>query len=125
MILAGDLVGKGPEVKSVVRFARENRLQAVKGNFELAWLYWHEEPEKRRLADTAQAKLLDADDWAWLKALPLFIRLEAFNAVVVHAGCVPGVPLERQDAHVLTHIRCLTAAGHVRWPSSVRASHYT
>ena len=45
VILAGDLVGKGPEVKNVVRFARHNKFLAVKGNFEVAWLiarnnYW-------------------------------------------------------------------------------------
>lgn len=125
VILAGDMVGKGPDVRSVVRFARQNNFRAVKGNFEVAWLYWREDPDRRRLpgTDAVQAKSLEAEDWDWLAALPLFIRLPAFNAAVVHAGCVPGVPLERQEAHVLTHIRCLTPDGRVRCCLSCRAAH--
>ena len=108
-------MGKGPEVKNVVRFARQNKFLAVKGNFEVAWLYWHEDPDRRKLGDAAQARQLDAEDWAWLESLPLFLRLPAFNVAVVHAGCVPGVPLERQESHVLTHVRCLTPEGRVRF----------
>lgn len=122
VILAGDMVGKGPDVKSVLRFARQNGFEAVKGNFELAWLYWHEDPERRRLSDAAQARLLDDADWAWLASLPLYIRLPAFGAAVVHAGCVPGVPLERQEARWLTHIRCVSAEGRVRAMSCCSAS---
>jgi len=113
VVLAGDMVGKGPDVKSVLKFARYNHFLAVKGNFEVAWLYWHEDPEKHRLpsVDAAQATQLDAADWAWLASLPLYVRLPSFGVAVVHAGCVPGVPLEKQESHVLTHLRCLAPDG--------------
>lgn len=125
VVLAGDMVGKGPDVKSVLRFARHNNFLAVKGNFEVAWLYWHERPESRRLSavDAAQAKQLDEADWAWLASLPLYLRLPSFGVAVVHAGCVPGVPLEKQEAHVLTHVRCLAPDGRVRLDAAFRDEH--
>ena len=57
------------------------------------------------------AELRD-EDWEWLSALPYFLRLggllpDGGDAVVVHAGLVPGLPLERQRPDDMMHIRTL------------------
>jgi len=64
------------------------------------------------------AMSLDADHVAWLKSCPVILRLgelKAFHgeAVVVHAGLVPGLPLEQQDPASVMNMRILDLATHV------------
>lgn len=54
----------------------------------------------------------------WLAALPLILQIDlpstatstTTKLVVVHAGLVPGVPLEQQDPHAVMHLRSLSSA---------------
>jgi hypothetical protein len=55
-------------------------------------------------------QLSDAD-WALLEGMPLYLELPAHAARVVHAGMLPGLPLHRQEAWTLTHIRSVDAQG--------------
>jgi hypothetical protein len=48
---------------------------------------------------------LDERDWSLLEALPLYLDVSEHDARVVHAGLVPGKPIEDQDPWVLTNIR--------------------
>jgi hypothetical protein len=52
----------------------------------------------------------------WLAALPLILRVKlppnltssfGDTLIVVHAGLVPGIPLEAQDPHAIMHMRSL------------------
>lgn len=45
------------------------------------------------------------EDREWLEALPYSIRFPSFGCVVVHAGLVPGVPLESQSLEAMTTMR--------------------
>ncbi|KAL2838607.1 Metallo-dependent phosphatase-like protein [Aspergillus pseudodeflectus] len=65
------------------------------------------------------ALALSREQIEWLAALPLILRVRipegvssslGENLVVVHAGLVPGIPLEEQDAHAVMHMRSLTSA---------------
>jgi predicted phosphodiesterase len=67
---------------------------------------------KTHAADLATAKSLKPRHRAWLSALPLILRVGDLGprygeVVVVHAGLVPGVPLESQDPHAVMNIRTL------------------
>ncbi|KAL2800888.1 Metallo-dependent phosphatase-like protein [Aspergillus keveii] len=62
------------------------------------------------------AMALSREQLNWLAALPLILQVRiregvssslGESLVVVHAGIVPGVPLEEQDAHAVMHMRSL------------------
>ncbi|MCC6214091.1 MAG: metallophosphoesterase [Polyangiaceae bacterium] len=111
LVLVGDLVARGPDSAGVLALARRAGALGVRGNHELrllearaARLRGERGP---RLGPSQEALLgeLTDEDWAQLEALPLWLELDEHEARVVHAGLVPGVPVEEQDPWVLTRIR--------------------
>jgi predicted phosphodiesterase len=114
VVLAGDLVAKGPDSRGVVQFVREIGALAVMGNHDS---YALEVKRKRQLGDIKRPRAwlldkLDESDWAFLASLPAFRRLgreseDGPEAVVVHAGLVPGIPLEEQQQEHLRNLRSL------------------
>jgi hypothetical protein len=56
-------------------------------------------------------RALSEEDFATLKALPLWLDLPGHGVRVVHAGVEPGVPIEAQEPTTLTAIRCVTRKG--------------
>ncbi|OAA77209.1 protein phosphatase family protein [Akanthomyces lecanii RCEF 1005] len=72
-------------------------------------------PHSETTINTAAA--LSAVQLQWLASLPLILRITLSqhhssplaNIIVVHAGLVPGVPLDRQDPHEVMHLRSLVA----------------
>ena len=129
VVLAGDLVAKGPDSRGVVQLAREIGARAVLGNHDDycidVWRKRHQ-GETRRLRRWLLDKL-DDSDWAFLENLPLFVRLGAEREggpefAVVHAGAVPGVPLEEQERDNLLSLRSLVGGSApsrrllMRWP---------
>jgi hypothetical protein len=114
VVLAGDLVAKGPDSQAVVQFARENGILAVMGNHDAFALAHRNDVGKIDRAHGRRIYLgqLRPEDWAYLEALPLFLRLGRANPagpeyVVVHAGAVPGVPLEQQKREHLLSLRSI------------------
>ncbi len=124
LVLVGDLVAKGPDSQGVLAFARERGALAVMGNHDAHVLRLREvalgraaddgrraRPEHQQVLDT-----LTEPDWAFLEALPVLLRLGPERAggpdtAVVHAGVVPGVPLEQQDREHLLTLRSITREG--------------
>ncbi len=129
VVLAGDLVAKGPDSRGVVQLAREIGARAVLGNHDDYCLdLWRKrhQGEARRPRRWLLDKL-DESDWAYLESLPLFLRLGAEREggpefAVVHAGAVPGVPLEEQERDNLLSLRSLVGGSApsrrllMRWP---------
>ncbi|KAJ5833581.1 hypothetical protein N7474_001892 [Penicillium riverlandense] len=163
LILAGDLVNKGPDSPGVVDLAIKLGASAVRGNHDNAVLnaaaeinttrasLLHsggldgspavpENPEADPPGDTVQeipdkcvsattgssmahsatthstALALSTRQLDWLAALPLILRIKipdnltssfGDTLVVVHAGLVPGTPLEEQDPYAVMHMRSL------------------
>ena len=124
VVLAGDLVAKGPDSAGVVALARKLGALAVLGNHDRRVLRIREiqggrarddghpvKPEHQRVVDT-----LSAADWAYLQALPPFLRLGPERpgepeTAVLHAGAVPGLPLEEQDRENLLCMRSIRDDG--------------
>jgi len=117
LVSVGDLVAKGPDSRGVVRLWRELGALAVRGNHDQHCLRWWaarcagEEPPKLRPAHQRVAETLRDEDWTWLSALPLWIELDAHDALVVHAGLLPGRPLEDQDPYDLMNMRSILDDG--------------
>jgi diadenosine tetraphosphatase ApaH/serine/threonine PP2A family protein phosphatase len=101
VVLVGDLVRKGPDSAGVVRRVRDIGARAVRGNHDVHFI------------SRGEAGALRADDREWLETLPLFLRLPRHGAIVVHAGLVPGVPLEDQEPEHLLTMRSIRPDGSV------------
>jgi len=122
LIMVGDLIGKGPNPKEVIRIVREMNGKAIQGNHEFNLLKWKRrgaplpDPlEKIKDAYAATVAELDEADWEWLASLPYVLRLElpssAGTVLVVHAGLAPGTPLDQQKPGVMVHIRNIDGEG--------------
>ncbi|MDP2270382.1 MAG: metallophosphoesterase [Archangium sp.] len=110
LVLVGDLVAKGPDSAGVVQRARELGALAVLGNHD-AHLLDVKAGLSKKAHHSKVAVTLRADDWRYLDQLPLWLDLPELNALVVHAGLIPTVELERQPKHVLLNMRSLDAEG--------------
>jgi len=116
LVLVGDLVAKGPDSCGVLGLVRTLGARAVRGNHDHAVLRWHDAIEKgtapvRGTQHLNVARQLSSEDWALLIGLPLFLRLPAHTAIVVHGGLVPGVALDEQNPDLLMNIRTLRPDG--------------
>jgi hypothetical protein len=117
LVLVGDLVAKGPDSRGVIRLLRKLGARAVRGNHDehcLKWWYAEragEPPPALRAAHQQVADTLEEEDWEWLSDLPLWIELPEHEALVVHAGLVPALPLEEQAPHDLMNMRSILADG--------------
>ncbi|KAJ1451859.1 Metallo-dependent phosphatase-like protein [Pelagophyceae sp. CCMP2097] len=116
VVLVGDLVNKGPESARVVKWCRENAIRAVRGNHDESALAVSQMSKKNKNKKNGGPTLaekysylvdLAPEDLAYLADLPYTISLPHFHAVVVHAGLVPGVPLEAQSPEDMTRMRSL------------------
>jgi len=117
VILAGDLVAKGPDSQGVVQFARENALLGVLGNHDAYALAHRQDANKRsHQGRRSYIATLLPDDWDYLEALPLHLRLGPAKpgdpeTLVVHAGLVPGLPVEEQKREHLLSLRSIADTG--------------
>jgi hypothetical protein len=102
LVFAGDLVAKGPDSQAVVALARERGALAVLGNHDAHVL---------KASHREAARALREPDWQYLETLPLWLDFPELNALVVHAGLLPQVPLEQQPRHLLLNLRSIDAEG--------------
>jgi len=112
LIFVGDLIARGPDSLGVLDVARRTGALIVRGNHEQKLLDWHEDDETdlgRTHLEVARA-MRDVD-WTLLETSPLWIDLPEHGARVVHAGVLPGVPIEEQDPNTLMRIRTVGVKG--------------
>lgn len=116
VILAGDIVNKGPKSVAALRRARTlEQCYSLIGNHELVSLRGRaargggSSPDAApRYAWTDELEEADVD---WMRRLPFTIALPAHGAMVVHAGLVPGMPLKAQDSMAMVTMRNLVREG--------------
>jgi diadenosine tetraphosphatase ApaH/serine/threonine PP2A family protein phosphatase len=117
VIFAGDLVDRGPKRLECVELAM--RHECVLGNHEEKHLRIRRKPRPDVIPDHAETRrVLDERHFAYFESLPLYLRVPEANAVVVHAGVLPGLPIESQSASILLHGQCIRPPeGKSCWPS--------
>lgn len=116
LVLVGDLVARGPDPTGTLDLVQRLGARAVRGNHEDKLLRWYATRRSGRAAalgpvHRATARALRKRDFAFLASLPLWLDLDEHDVRVVHAGLVPGVPMEHQEPWALLSIRCLGPAG--------------
>lgn len=105
LILAGDLVDRGPDSVAVVRRARELGLECVMGNHEHKFVKWFRSQGSR--VDVYDRRdyygQLSDQDINYIMNMPTHIELD--DVIVVHAGLKPGIPLSSQTKDDLMYLR--------------------
>jgi len=128
VVLAGDLVAKGRTRAGSCNWRAKWGALAVLGNHMTTASTCGTAPAgETRRPRRWSLDTLDEADWAFLESLPLFVRLGPEGpggpeSVVVHAGVVPGVPLEEQERDSLLSLRSMVGGTAptrrllMRWP---------
>lgn len=110
VVFVGDLVNKGPKSAQVVEFVMRNGWYSVRGNHDevcLLELKQCRENERAPSSKYAWTTELTKIVQEWLQDLPYAIHIPSRSIIVVHAGLLPGVPLEEQHLDVFLHMRCV------------------
>ncbi|KAB8074341.1 Metallo-dependent phosphatase-like protein [Aspergillus leporis] len=139
LIFTGDLINKGPDSLGVVDLARKYSASCVRGNHEDRVLSLrHNMITADTLADDSKdddnlhrglytkerklARQMSEEQAGWLDTCPVVLNVgqikDMGQVVVVHAGLIPGVDLERQDPYGVMNMLTVDLETHV--PSSSR-----
>ncbi|XP_078578389.1 bis(5'-nucleosyl)-tetraphosphatase, symmetrical-like isoform X2 [Branchiostoma floridae x Branchiostoma japonicum] len=106
-ISVGDLINRGPMSAQVVSLVRNRSILAVRGN--------HEEKFLKNLTMSKKMPLsqeFTEEEVNFIRNLPYTIIIPSLNAIIVHAGLLPAVPLTKQDPYVLTCMRNVVKTNH-------------
>lgn len=151
LIATGDVISKGSDSAGVLDELIRLKATSVRGNHEDRILalkeqvlgtninapQWSETSSKSISRDAKLIKHLKPHHFKYLHTMPLILRIPmlplaqtpttradspiAEEILVVHAGLVPHMPLEKQDPYFVMNMRSLHPKSHV--PSSERAHH--
>ncbi|KAJ5360451.1 Molybdenum cofactor biosynthesis MoeB [Penicillium concentricum] len=137
LIFVGDMINKGPDSTGVVELARQLSASSVRGNHEDRILLLRQHMVKtktlatpdddeesrfdsRELDQRALARSLSDEQAQWLENCPVILNVGQVpgmgQVVVVHAGLVPGVELEKQDPSSVMTMRTIDLDTHVPSP---------
>ncbi|XP_015905911.1 bis(5'-nucleosyl)-tetraphosphatase PrpE [asymmetrical] [Parasteatoda tepidariorum] len=110
-VLAGDITRKGPKSIGVIRFLRQTpSIITVRGNndqkilmrhFKHHHFNYHLKKQDMFIVNMTMA------DFHFMQHLPYTISMPSLNAVVVHGGLRPGVPLRHNQPYDMMNMRNL------------------
>ncbi|KAI9841988.1 MAG: hypothetical protein M1837_007554 [Sclerophora amabilis] len=143
LVVAGDMISKGPDSPAVVDMLRDMGASCVRGNHEDRVLLAHRDLKRKHVplagpeepldrsndhmdeesfnhgdyTDRALAQQLSSEQVNYLRACPVILNVGSIdgmgNVVVVHGGLVPGVALGNQDAYNVMNMRTIDLESHV------------
>ncbi|XP_033126689.1 bis(5'-nucleosyl)-tetraphosphatase PrpE [asymmetrical]-like [Anneissia japonica] len=101
VVFVGDLVNKGPKNKQVLDYVQESGAYSVRGNHDNAVLYqclsYQSDTNYEVSARYEWICDLSQENIDYLRDLPYTIKIPSHNVIIVHAGLLPGKPLEHQN----------------------------
>lgn len=108
-IFVGDLVNKGPKNAEVLDLVRTSpSMLSVRGNHDEIVLKEYISSKSRDYNMNPKylwIKDLSPENIDYLKELPYTISLPSLNAIIVHAGLLPGTHLENNSPYNMVHMR--------------------
>jgi len=117
LIIAGDLINKGPDSLGAVKLAMELGAYALLGNHDITVLNFVDKIDSGEISasnrkyakDQAMivARSLTEDAVQYLRRLPHVIKIPQFNLIITHAGFNISYRLEDQSVRDVTNIRRL------------------
>lgn len=119
LYLLGDLVHRGPWTNQIetIRKVQELKIPSIMGNHEEKTIraYKHNKIEKetgkknpiKHLTsdDLEMLNHMTEDDLNWMKRLPKFLKIK--NNLLIHAGLLPNLAVEKQPENILLRLRWL------------------
>jgi hypothetical protein len=111
LVMVGDLIVRGPDPAGTLDLLARLGALSVRGNHDERILRCQRGKATAGPPQIETLRRLRADHFAQIAALPLWLDLPDHGIRVVHGGVVPGVPIERQQAWALLHMRGIDAAG--------------
>lgn len=117
-IFVGDLVNKGPKSKEVINYMLQHvdNCLSVRGNHDEVVISeyhkWQSDPNCLT-GRNAWIKLLTDNEISYLTSLPYTISIPSHNAIVVHAGLIPGLKLDDTNPANLVTLRNIISNGEV------------
>lgn len=123
VLYAGDLIDRGPKNWECVELAM--RYECILGNHEEKHLKYRDNPDLKMSEIHAKTwSELTNEHLDYFEGLPLYIRLPEYNAVVVHAGVLPGISIENQSSSTLLHCQNINPPDpRSFWPSKCPAGY--
>jgi hypothetical protein len=119
VVMVGDLIARGPDSRGVLAVVRQVGALTVRGNHEEKLLAWKQRGGSLGEAHAHVASSLSDEDWRTLGAMPLWVDLPEHGLRVVHAGVVPGEPIEQTPVGALLRMRTIDREG--RWSDQANA----
>jgi hypothetical protein len=134
LVATGDMIDKGPDSLGVIDLLRNMNASCVRGNHEDRVLLTRNGLQHMLLAPTGiegnskspkednaerhLARSLSKEQAAYLQSCPVILKVGDISSfrgevVVVHAGLVPGVPLENQDPSSAMTMRVIDLETHL------------
>lgn len=118
IVAVGDIVNKGPDTLGVIDYLMSQNASSVRGNHEERIVplaesgNFTEEYEDPNSGPEAIAQALNEDQLAYLQSFPHILRIGDLGvfkgeAIVAHAGLVPGLPLANQVPDSVMNMRAL------------------
>jgi len=117
VFFVGDLLSRGPDPRGVLDLVSATRGQAVRGNHENSLLAWKKARAKKGerppigRSNRGVVGVLRREDWRFIRSMPLYLDLPQHGLRIVHAGVIPGVPIEAQPLRALVKMRYLGERG--------------
>lgn len=117
VIFTGDLIDRGPKRWQCVELAMKH--SSVLGNHEEKHIAYRKYPKMDIKDDHYKTwHELSLRHLDYFESLPTFIRIPECNAVVVHAGVLPDIPIEQQPPNILLHGQYINPPNRKSyWPS--------
>lgn len=115
-ILCGDISRKGPKSIETIRYVRDTpSVMTVRGNNDEKVLmrhYKHHHFNYQLKPADDFIENMTHHDFHYMEQLPYTISIPDLNAIIVHAGLRPGVPLDKNQPYDLMNVRNLIPDKH-------------
>lgn len=114
----GDIINKGPKSSEVIKYVLSlKNVKCVMGNHDRIAVRWYiknkdKKPHQNNKFIKDLYDNLTDEEWKWLINLPYYIEIKDINVILVHAGLLNGLPLDKTPKSLLVELRNIDEYGY-------------